>query len=258
MSLLEERSSQHALYRLYHFNRDNMKIWEAPIPSPLWMCSEMGYTEGVHSLLIKHNAFINQTGEYNQSALHVALREGNLDVAQLLIEHNAAVNQAMDTGVTALHQASEKGHFNIAKLLIEGNAALNHALHFAMTWGHLNIVQLLIKHNASINQATDDGWTALHLASNNGHFTIAQLLIEHNASVNLTTADGPTALEFGFTVGPFRCCATTHQHCIYQPSHQRWQHCIEYCVELGSSYHCVSTPQAQLICQLKLPKMAGT
>ncbi|KAJ7436875.1 hypothetical protein B0H11DRAFT_635890 [Mycena galericulata] len=51
MHLLEDGSSQHAaLYNLHHFALYGTQAWGRPI-SPLCMCSEIGYTEGMAGLL---------------------------------------------------------------------------------------------------------------------------------------------------------------------------------------------------------------
>ncbi|KAF8148516.1 hypothetical protein K438DRAFT_1688730, partial [Mycena galopus ATCC 62051] len=204
MCLLEDGSSQHtALEELRHCIPYGTSFWFRGGPiSPLSTCSEMGYTEGARSLLIKHNVSVDLATKDGWTALHLAVEEGHLDIIWLLIQHNASVDLATKEGKTALYVALEKGHLEITRLLIEHNASVNlatkdgwTALHLASDEGHLDVVQLLIKHNAYVNLATKDGWTALHLASEEGHCDIMQLLIEHNAYVDLATKDGWTALH---------------------------------------------------------------
>jgi hypothetical protein len=159
LCLLEDESSQYsAFYQLHYFNFYGSWPQADPIPPSLCVCSEMGYIEGVRSLLIRQNASVDQATEDGRTALHLALENGHLDIARLLIEHNASVDQATKDGQTALHLAS--------------------------LGGHLNIVRLLIEHNASVSLATNNGWTARHLATNKGHSNIARLLLEHSASVD--------------------------------------------------------------------------
>ncbi|KAF7354198.1 Serine/threonine-protein phosphatase 6 regulatory ankyrin repeat subunit C-like protein [Mycena venus] len=191
MHLLQDGSSQYAaLYQL------QTQLWGEPI-SPLCMCSEMGYTEGVRSLLTDHNKSVNQAIKNGRTLLHLASEEGHLEVVQLLIEHNASIDQATEDGKTPLLLASEQGHLNIVQLLIEHNTSVNQAdqdgrtaLHLASKGGHLNIVQLLIKHNASVDQGDKVGLTALHFALLHDHLDIANLLIKHNTSINQLNEDG--------------------------------------------------------------------
>ncbi|KAJ7496262.1 hypothetical protein B0H11DRAFT_858116 [Mycena galericulata] len=203
MRLLEEGSSQHvALYKLYQYNWSDTPVWDVPISPAMCMCSEMGYTDGVRTLLIEHNASVDLACKDGWTALHIASENGHLEIARLLIEHNASVDLACKDGWTALHLASENGHLEIARLLIEHTASVDPltidgwtALHFASRNGHLEIARLLIEHTASVDPLTIDGWTALHLASRNGHLEIVRLLIEHNASVDPVTIDGWTSLH---------------------------------------------------------------
>ncbi|KAJ6523420.1 hypothetical protein DFH09DRAFT_1190568, partial [Mycena vulgaris] len=94
MHLLEDGSSQHAaLYQLRPLPWYVTRVWGGPIPPVVCMCSEMGYTAGVRSLLIKHNTSVNQVTEYGKTALHLASQRGHLDIARLLIEHSASIDQ---------------------------------------------------------------------------------------------------------------------------------------------------------------------
>jgi ankyrin repeat protein len=58
---------------------------------------------------------------YGETALHLALEKGHLNIARLLIEHNTSVNLTAEYGWTALHLALKKGHLDIVRLLIKPN-----------------------------------------------------------------------------------------------------------------------------------------
>ncbi|KAF7333090.1 HET-domain-containing protein [Mycena venus] len=167
-------------------------VWDGPILPAVCICSEIGYLEGVHFLLMKHNTCVDQATKDGKTPLYLAWKNGHLDIVELLIKHNASVDQAIKYGWTMLHLASGNGHLKIVQLLIEHNASVdfttgygNTALHLALVKGHLHIARLLIEHNVSVNLATKRGWTALHLALDKGHLDIVKLLLEHNASINL-------------------------------------------------------------------------
>jgi hypothetical protein len=82
MHLLEDGSSQHAaLYRLCPIPRYRTCDWDEHISPALCMCSEIGYTEGVHFLLIERSTSVNQATKDGQTALHLALSNGHLDIA---------------------------------------------------------------------------------------------------------------------------------------------------------------------------------
>ena len=71
------------------------------------------------NLLIKHNIDINIVNNYGQSALHLAVREGNFNIIQLLIQNDANINIADKYGNTPLHVAVCNNYKNIIILLIE-------------------------------------------------------------------------------------------------------------------------------------------
>ncbi|KAF7358499.1 HET-domain-containing protein [Mycena venus] len=208
MCPLENGSSRYtALYHLYSFMPWYWQGWNRAI-LPLCICSAMGYTAGVHSLLIEHSTFVDHAGQDGKTALHLASRWGHLAIVQLLIEHSASVSQVDKDGKTALHLALSWGHLDIAQLLIEHSTSVDQAdkggktvLHLASSEGHLDIVQLLIKHCTSVDQADNDGTTALHLASKKGDLDIVQLLIKHSASVNQADKYGITALHLASSEG---------------------------------------------------------
>jgi ankyrin repeat protein len=204
MRLMEDGSSQYiALYRLHHVGWYGTHLWDIPVSPAVCVCSQLGYIEGVRCLLIEWNASVNLVDKYGQTALHLALSNGHLNIARLLIERNASVNLVHKYGRTALHLASSKGHLDIARLLIEHNASVDlvnkydqTALHLASSNCHLDIARLLIECNACVDLVDKDGQTELHLALSKGHLDIARLPIEHNASVDLVNKDGGTALHF--------------------------------------------------------------
>jgi hypothetical protein len=81
MVLLEDGSSQHAaLYQLRPLWYQT-RVWEGPISPALCMCSEIGYTEGVHFLLIERSASVDQATEDRVTALHLASSNGHLNIA---------------------------------------------------------------------------------------------------------------------------------------------------------------------------------
>ena len=92
--------------------------------------------------------------------LHLASREGHVEVAQVLIEHGADLAAQTKDGSTPLHWASERGH--------------------------VEVVRLLIEHGADLAAQTKDGWTPLHGASEWGHVEVAQLL-EHETKAAAIT-----------------------------------------------------------------------
>lgn len=67
-------------------------------------------------------SLINQRNIGGATALHIASREGNFDIAELLIANGADVNIADNEGWTPLMRASIAGAYDIAELLLSKNA----------------------------------------------------------------------------------------------------------------------------------------
>ena len=136
--------------------------------------------------------------------LHVAAREGHLNVVKLLLQHGADVNAAAAPDLTtALHCAVENSHHaaEVARLLLDAGADVNAAtmwggtaLHYTSEWGRLEVVQLLLDRGADVNAAPALGRTALHRAARSGRVEVARLLLDRGADVNATSDPAsPTA-----------------------------------------------------------------
>ena len=60
-----------------------------------------------------------------KTALHVAAKNGHVDVAKVLIQNGADVNAVEKDKWTALHLAARNGHVDVAKVLIQNGADVN-------------------------------------------------------------------------------------------------------------------------------------
>jgi uncharacterized protein len=60
---------------------------------------------------------VNARNGNRSTALHLASRQGKLEVACLLLEHGADLDAGDREGMTAFQVASESGYHDIAKLL---------------------------------------------------------------------------------------------------------------------------------------------
>ncbi|KAJ7459017.1 ankyrin repeat-containing domain protein [Mycena latifolia] len=202
MHLLESGSRQYVALNSLH-NYEWLFIspdWNQEAPVPLFICSKIGYTEGVRFLL-KKGADVSTVNQdlYSLSALQVASIEGHLEIVRLLLEKGADFNAGHR--YTPLQRASEAGHTEIVRLLLKKGADCNTGdsytpLQCASINGHTEIVRLLLEKGADFNAGY--GYTPLQCASKAGNIEMVRLLLEKGADIN---AGYDTPLQCGSEAG---------------------------------------------------------
>lgn len=76
--------------------------------------------------MIKEGADKNKTGDYGKNALHLAARNGHVEVVKYLVdEQSFNVNSTDEYKRTALIIAASCGHFEVVKALLERKADPN-------------------------------------------------------------------------------------------------------------------------------------
>lgn len=123
---------------------------------------------------IKNGADLkNLKFEFDESAIHYAVRNCNLETVKCLVEHGANVNEITkhkDGDSDPLMIAVLNNKFDIVKYLVENGANVNSEFRY----GKLK-------------------YTSLMLAARNYNIEIMNYLIEHGADVNIKNKDGQTA-----------------------------------------------------------------
>ncbi|KAJ7263920.1 ankyrin repeat-containing domain protein [Mycena rebaudengoi] len=195
MLLLEDGSAQYsALNHLrslsYTSNSDSNNLCSR---SPLHLCSEEGYIEGVRRLLQK-GVDINIQDEEG-SALQVASGHGHTEIVRLLLGNAAEVNAKSGKRGTALQVACAEDHTDIVRLLLASGT--DRTLEVASSKGHIEIVRILLENGADVNAQKHGYGSALEAASKNGHTEIVRLLLENGADVRgaLEAASGQGHLD---------------------------------------------------------------
>jgi ankyrin repeat protein len=145
-----------------------------------------------------------QNGDnYNYTPLHLAVREGSVEIARMLIDAGADLDMEDTWGnKTPLHDAAQNGSVEIARMLIDAGANLNvqdkygrTPLHWAARFGKIEIVKMLIDAKADLNMQNEDGWTPLHLAASWGYVEIARMLIDAGAKKDIEDNEGGTPYD---------------------------------------------------------------
>lgn len=140
-------------------------------------------------------------GEWHETALAGAARNGHLDVVKLFLENGASVGKADRDGQTPLLWAATKGHTAVVALLLEKGASVDSvngggstALLMAAARDDAALVHLLLEKGASVNNANMHGITPLMHAAVGGRIGVLALLLEKGADVNARNRWGHTAL----------------------------------------------------------------
>ena len=177
---------------------------------PLHEAVESGKIEQVASLLECSNINVNEQDTDGMTPLHIAARDGYIEIARLLIKHQANSNLADDCGDTPLAVAAINGHEAVVLLLLGCSNDLvktkdyyNHTpLHMAVHGGHVSIVRLLLEHGADANAQDGSLKSPLHYAvsesehdQNYNYRAIFCLLLIHGADQDLKDDDGKTPLD---------------------------------------------------------------
>ena len=153
------------------------------------------------------------------TALHLAAREGQVEIVRLLLGSGANPNSVCSRGRTPLRWTAvtieQPGQIECAKLLLEKGADPNATdrggasiLLDACEWGDvtdMEIAKLLIEHGADVNMADREGDAPLHgLAKRGAHpnqsikkacVEVAQMLLDHGADICIKNKSGQTALD---------------------------------------------------------------
>ncbi|BCS25024.1 ankyrin repeat domain-containing protein [Aspergillus puulaauensis] len=173
----------------------------------LHICAAHGLDNFLISLFEK-KFDLNVTNQHGYTALHSACQHGYESSARLLL--NAATsssgpdpNTPTIGGTTALHLAVKAGNLPTIQLLIDRGADLfacssggYTALHWAVDSGHDRVVDLLLSRAEAVLSEQDDlGRTALHLAAWQGRGEIVQRLLEAGADPGVRDRDGYTPAD---------------------------------------------------------------
>ena len=160
--------------------------------------------------IIDHDVDVNAINKWNQTALALAVMEGNVDAINVLLNAAADPNIADVDGETCLHEAIRNDcRKEVLQSILDHEANVNvttkqifTALMMACTKGNAGVIRILLKANADPNIVNADGDTCLHVTTRKGcNKDILQSLLNHGANVNATNKLNVTALMIACTKG---------------------------------------------------------
>ena len=169
-----------------------------------------GYKSGRYGYSGHDNlATVEMVGGY--TALHIALTEGNKEVAvKLLAVPGVDIGMETAWGETLLLKASSMGFTNIMEELLHAGADINHQdihgntpLHSACSYAQVEAVKLLVGNGSDIGLKTNNKETALWNAASSGATEIMEILVDAGADINQKNSDGETPLHAACKAGHF-------------------------------------------------------
>jgi ankyrin repeat protein len=167
--------------------------------------------------LLREGADPNDSNEYGDPMLLLAVRKEQTDVARALIDGGADVNRPGVEGKTPLHVAvGDENSTDLLRLLLERGADPDaHSaegwtpLLNATSWGYADQALVLLEHGADPNK-TPSGWksTALHYAIAKDMTEVVRALLERGADPNARDGNGYTTLVAAAHAGNVELCQT--------------------------------------------------
>jgi ankyrin repeat protein len=169
--------------------------------------AEAGNARAVDTLLVQ-GVDANASAPDGTTALHWAVHNDDLEMANAIIRAGANANAANRYGATPLLLACTNGNASIVRTLLEAGAnphtfaAGETALMTAARTGSVDAVRVLLDAGADPHiQEALRGQTALMAAAAEQHDTVVRMLLEHGAEVHVRSTGGFTALLFAVRGG---------------------------------------------------------
>eukprot|EP00879_Flechtneria_rotunda_P015925 GHRR01016654.1.p1 GENE.GHRR01016654.1~~GHRR01016654.1.p1 ORF type:complete len:602 (+),score=264.49 GHRR01016654.1:428-2233(+) len=164
-----------------------------------------GKSVEVLRFLIQHSTWLDMADAADDTALHLASRQGFLEGVKLLLASKAAIGIPNKRGLSPLGEAVAVGDIAIALTLINAGAEVQWRaagytlLHVAAGLSKSNTLDLLLKQPKGLELINDtsnsDGATPLHAAAMAGSARCVQLLLTHGADAGIAGTQGQQPWE---------------------------------------------------------------
>ncbi|KAI3450467.1 hypothetical protein Pfo_007132 [Paulownia fortunei] len=179
----------------------------------LYVAAEYGYFEVVREMIKYYDlsaAGIKARNGFD--ALHIAAKQGDLEVVKVLMEAHPELSMTVDiANTTALHTAATQGRIEVVNYFLESESSLatiarsngKTALHSAARNGHVEVVKALLSKEPRIATRTDKkGQTALHMAVKGQNLEVVEELIRADPlTINMVDTKGNTPLHIAARKG---------------------------------------------------------
>lgn len=142
--------------------------------------------------------------QFQDLPLHIAARQGHVEIARALLQAGAAVDAGDTDQSTALDVAALFNQAEVLTLLLDHGADMNHrdnngaySLSFAMTRGNRECVDILLARGVDAeNIELRGGVTLLHAAARGGMLDLCQRFADGGADIDVRSDRGQTPLHW--------------------------------------------------------------
>ncbi|KAJ3097279.1 phosphate system positive regulatory protein pho81 [Phlyctochytrium bullatum] len=174
--------------------------WTTP---PLFNALEAGNCNlKILRLLLEHGA--GMTRHNGCSAVHLAVKLGDIEALKLLLEFGADVEDCSNADLmTPLALAVMEEKSECIRVLLDAGAnvdTLNDHEDSALLWackkGCLDTARILIDRGANVNPRTRHCCSPLHEAADRENFNLMKMLLDAGADVDWVDKNGETALHY--------------------------------------------------------------
>lgn len=203
--------------------------------TPLLLAVKGGHFAVAESLLRANNdkSLMTAQDELCEQAVHVAARNGSLDILNLLLSNDAKLNVENAFGWQPVHIASAYGHLPVVERIVQQNRSVeekigspamkrsqthklisdgywaearwpysgSRPLHLACEYGHYQVAKHLINSGAKLESSCSEGWQPLHHAAFIGNREIVEMLLGAGVYPHAVTNEGKTAQGLQFCTG---------------------------------------------------------
>ncbi|XP_041642381.1 ankyrin repeat and death domain-containing protein 1A [Cheilinus undulatus] len=166
------------------------------------LAAEHGCVEMLELLMDPYEMATMKPNKKGDTPLHLAARNGHLDVIQLLLQSFDTRDEVNMEGETALYVAADQGHEGCVHVLLDADCDPNiltvakcSALHPVSERGDTSLVQLFLEYKAHTDFKNQHEEAPLHLAVKHSHIPIIHSLLEAGCNINATDKRSQTALH---------------------------------------------------------------
>lgn len=174
------------------------------ITNKVTIAIERGDLTRLQTLLENGQAGLEKPDEDGQPPLHVAIQEGQADIAQFLLRHGASMEKTGYHGWRPLHVAASLGDLSMVDLCLQHGADVHsrtatgqQPIHKAASSKSLATVRRLIGAGADVESQNQRGMTPLLIAAHQNATDVVRALVhEYRADVLARDRHGETAIKW--------------------------------------------------------------